>query len=79
MVMAVSVCFVFHIYIFILDDFIYFIYFIYYLGGVFLLSANSANLIKSVFVAKGYTIKTFFKVITQSDLFSFAKDKIDSL
>lgn len=42
-----------------------------------MLSANSANLIKSVFVAKGYTIKTFFEVITQSNLFSPAKSKIE--
>ena len=42
-----------------------------------MLSANSANLIRSVFVAKGYTIKTFLEVLTHLDLFSHAKSEID--
>lgn len=48
-----------------------------YLGGVFLLSANSANLIRSVFVAKGYTIKTFLEVLTRLEFFSCAKSEIN--
>lgn len=41
-----------------------------------MLSGNSTNLIKSVFVAKGHTIKTFLQVLTQSKLFSHAKLQI---
>lgn len=46
------------------------------MGGVFLLSGNSANIIKSVFVAKGHTIKTFLEVLTRSNLFSHASSEI---